>query len=286
VTLSAKQIAQYRADGFLLVEDAVDAKLLQALRADFDNWVVESCQHDAPYGSTINDRPRFDVEPGHCAERPALRRVNAPIEVSDAYYAATVNSRMTDIVADLVGPNVKLHHTKINSKLPGAATAVKWHQDFTFTPHTNDDVVTALLMIDEVTLDNGPLEVAPGSHRGELHSLWHDGRFTGAVDDRIAARFTEQAVSVIGPPGAVCLMHSRLAHGSAPNCSSMPRTLHISVFSAEDAVPCSPSPMPNRFEGLLVRGARTGKVRSIPFEMELPELPRTASFFDQQASTD
>ncbi len=29
---------------------------------------------------------------------------------------------MTDYVADLIGPNVKFHHSKINSKLPGAAT--------------------------------------------------------------------------------------------------------------------------------------------------------------------
>ena len=36
---------------------------------------------------------------------------------------------MTEAITSLVGPNVRLHHTKINSKLPGAATQVKWHQD-------------------------------------------------------------------------------------------------------------------------------------------------------------
>ena len=51
------------------------------------------------------------------------------------------------MVADLIGPDVKLHHTKINSKLPGSATAVKWHQDFPFTPHSNDSLITALLMV-------------------------------------------------------------------------------------------------------------------------------------------
>jgi len=55
---------------------------------------------------------------------------------------------MVDMVADLIGPNVRYHHSKINSKLPGAATHVKWHQDFPFTPHTNSDMVTALLMVD------------------------------------------------------------------------------------------------------------------------------------------
>jgi len=127
--------------GYLVVEHAVSGDLLARLKADFSDWVEESRRHDAAYGETLDGRPRFDLEAGHCKEKPALRRVNAPIEVSDAYHEATTDSRMTDCVADLIGPNIKLHHTKINSKLPGAATTVKWHQDFPFTPHTNDDTI-------------------------------------------------------------------------------------------------------------------------------------------------
>ncbi|MEO1276685.1 MAG: class I tRNA ligase family protein, partial [Pseudomonadota bacterium] len=56
--------------------------------------------------------------------------------------------------------------------------------------HSNADLVTALLMIDEVTPENGPLEVQPGSHKGPLHSLWHEGRFTGAVAPEIEERET------------------------------------------------------------------------------------------------
>ena len=57
----------------------------------------------------------------------------------------------------------------------------------------------------------------------------------------------------------------------------------LSVYSADDAVPLSPNPMPNRYEGLIVRGQRKGRVRSIDYAVDLPQLPDTASFFDQQA---
>jgi hypothetical protein len=170
--------------GYVVVEDAVDASLLAELRRDFDGWIEESRRHSDPYGDTADGRPRFDLEQAHTADRPGLRRVNAPVEVSDAYFRATADSRMTDCVADLIGPAVKLHHTKINSKLPGGHTEVKWHQDFPFTPHSNDDIVTALLMVDEVTEENGPLKVLPGSHRGPIHGLWHGGAFTGALSRR------------------------------------------------------------------------------------------------------
>ncbi|MEM7042916.1 MAG: phytanoyl-CoA dioxygenase family protein [Pseudomonadota bacterium] len=284
-TLTDDQKNFFWEHGYLVVEEAVDADLLARLQTDFARWVEESRGHDKAYGETLDGRPRFDLEKGHSAETPALRRVNAPIEVSDAYLEATANGRMADCVADLIGPDVKLHHTKINSKLPGAATVVKWHQDFPFTPHSNDDLVTALLMVDEVTEENGPLEVAPGTHRGPLHGLWHDGRFTGAVIDEVAATSKAQARLCTGSAGSVCLMHTRLLHGSTANRSDRPRTLHISVYSAEDAVPLVPNPVPTRFEGEIIRGERTGRVRSIPFELELPQKPATASFFDQQAAT-
>ena len=46
-------------------------------------------------------------------------------------------------------------------------------------------------------------------------------------------------------------MHTRLLHGSAPNLSDKPRTLFIAVYSAEDAIPQSPNPMPNKHEGMI-----------------------------------
>lgn len=283
--LSEAQQQQFWKDGYLVVENVVDVDCLKSMRDDFSAWVEESRSYSKPYGETLDGRARFDLEPGHQAESPALRRVSAPVEVSPAYFDAMASSRMTECVAELIGPNVKFHHSKINSKLPGGKTEVKWHQDFPFTPHSNDDIITALLMVDEVTLENGPLEVVAGSHTGEIHGLWHDGVFTGAVDDSITEDCLQKAITCVGAAGSVCLMHSRLLHGSAPNLSEHPRTLFICVYSAEDAVPYSSNPVPTRFEGLIVAGEQTNKVRSIPYEIELPQKPAGASFFDQQAQS-
>ena len=282
--LTHDQIAFFNANGYLVVDDVVSPALLARLRQDFAAWVEESRRQGAAYGETMDGRARFDVEPGHCADRPGLRRVASPAEISDAYYEAMASSRMVEAVADLIGPNVKLHHTKINSKLPNTATKVEWHQDFPFTPHSNDDLITALLMIDEVTEENGPLEVLPGSHKGPLEPLWHDGRFTGAVDAATTARCVAQAVRCTGRAGSVCLMHTRLLHGSAPNQSNRARTLYIVVYSAEDAVPLAANPLPSRFDGLIVHGEASGMVRSTPNVLRLPQKPKGASFFVQQAA--
>ncbi len=280
--LTDQQKEHFWDNGYLLVEDAVSEDLLEQMQTQFDAWVDESKSHASPWGATFDRRPRFDVESGHNAERPALRRVNSPVEISQAYHDGMMSSRVPDVIAELIGPNIKYHHSKINSKLPGAATEVKWHQDFPFTPHSNDDLITALVFIDTVHNDNGPLEIAPGSHRGEIHSLWDGDTFVAAVADDVAEWCRSQSVSCTGPAGACCFMHTRLLHGSAPNRSDQPRTLFISVYSAEDAIPLSPNPVPSRLEGRIVRGRPTGNVRSVPFNFKLPQKPSTASFFDQQ----
>lgn len=281
--LNGEQVQQFRRDGVLTVEDAVTPELLARMREQFAQWVDESRNHDSAYGHTVDGRPRFDVEPGHSREHPALRRVNAPADISEPFFEAMVDSRMVDMVADLIGPNVKHHHNKINSKLPGSATQVKWHQDFPYTPHSNTDLVTALLMLDDVTSENGALEVSPGSHRGEIYDLWHDGVFTGAVDDVVAERLRASAQTCCGPAGSVCLMHTCLVHGSAANRSDAPRTLFIAVYSAADAAPLRPNPVPNLHEGLLVHGVDPGTIRSTGFRVRPAEFPKGASFFNQQA---
>jgi ectoine hydroxylase-related dioxygenase (phytanoyl-CoA dioxygenase family) len=280
--LSEDQKSFFHENGYLVVENAVSEELLHRLRDEFSGWVEESRQHDTPFGSMLDGRPRFDIETGHSKDQPALRRVSSPDEISESYYEAMANSGVTDAVADLIGPNIKLHHTKINSKLPHSATVVKWHQDFPFTPHSNDDLITALLMVDQVTMDNGPLEVWSGTHKGEIHSLWHDGVFTGAVDDAVTNAALDNRSYCTGKAGSVCLMHTRLLHGSAKNNSDHPRTLYIMVFSAADAMALTPSPVPSKHQGVVVRGHDDGRVRSVSYDIERPELPKGASFFTQQ----
>lgn len=283
--LTQAQIQQFQDQGYLLLENAIDATQIDSIQTQFAEWVEESKSQTEAYGITKDGRPRFDVEVDHSSEHPALRRVASPTELSETCLNIVRNSAASQAVVDSMGPNIRFHHSKFNSKLPKTSTVVKWHQDFTFEPHSNDDTVTVLIFVDEVTLENGPLLLAPGSNKGELHSLWHDGVFTGAMSDEAAAKFEKVAVPCVGKAGSACLMSGRVAHASRANQSDAARTLFIYCLTAADAFPLSPNPLPSEHAGLLIAGAETGKVRGTIFEMELPEVPEGASFFTQQAQT-
>jgi ectoine hydroxylase-related dioxygenase (phytanoyl-CoA dioxygenase family) len=283
MALSKSEIAQFWQDGFLVVPDAITPVQLAAMRGQIDDWVEESRGHREPFGPpTLDGRPRFDMGEEHRSDRPALRRVNNPSDVAPAFRDVMEKARVVDMVADLLGPDVKFHHCKINLKLPGSNTEVGYHQDFAYTPHTNDDLITALIFIDEVTEDNGALMVVPGSHKGPLHSLFENGRFTGSIEDGKAAEMKAQQVPAIGPAGSVCLMHTRLCHGSEANRSDRPRALYICVYSAADAFPLARNPMANPNEGMIVRGKATRFARLMEGPIELPQQPKSASFFAVQ----
>ena len=281
--LSQEQIDAYWRDGYLVLADALRPEQLAALAADFEAWRTESQSIGEPHGTTLDGRARFDVEPESVDSPPALRRVAAPIEISGAYLDAMRTSPAVDAVAQLIGPNVEFNNAKINSKQPGAATEVKFHQDFMFQPHSNEDLIAVLFFLDDVTLENGPLEVVPGSHRGPMYQHWHDGVFTGAVSAAVVASKCQNTVAATGPAGTACLMHTRLLHGSAPNRSDHPRTLFISEYRAEDAKALQVNHLPSVHDGEVVRGERTNMVRCSSYTMEFPEVPTGASFFSQQA---
>jgi len=276
--------ADFQRDGYVMLENAVTKQQLDALNAQLAEWVEESRSHPGNYGQVMDGRPRFDIEPKtHGPNSPALRRVSSPVEVSQTYLDVMRDNAALDLTAHIFGPNIKLVATKVNLKLPGSGTAVKYHQDFPFEPHSNDNVMTVLIFLDDVTMENGPLEVIPASHEGKIYSLWHDGVFTGAVDPALEDGFRAQSISCTGKAGSACLMHSRVMHASLPNLTDAPRSLYIITYVAEDAVALAPNPLPHAYDGEVVRGRYTGRVRTTLYEMELPEYPKETSFFGQQA---
>jgi len=284
--LSQNQKKQFWTDGFLLVENAINDMQLENLKKTFLDWVNESRNYKTDYGETMDGRPRFDLQPGHSSDVPGLRRIQSPEEISEVFADVMRNGRSVDMCAELIGQGIRFHHGKVNSKLPGTATKVNFHQDFPFEPMTNDDMITCLLFIDDVTLENGPLEVVPGTHKGPLYSHWHNGTFTGSVSDEILAEHEDKIIRCTGKAGSVCLMHASLLHGSAPNLSNKSRTLYISTYYAEDAVELSPNHLPSTLTHELVRGEASGRVRCSTYEMQLPEVPKGTSFFAQQASAE
>ena len=247
--LSQKQRESYFEKGYLLVERSVPMGRIEQLRAVTDE-MVERSRHQ-----TVSDAV-FDLEPGHSAATPRLRRLSSPVEHHPLYWDFLIQSPLGDIAADLVGPDVKFHHQKLNFKWAEGGEEVKWHQDIQFFPHTNYSVMTIGTYLHDCGGDQGPLGVLPGSHDGPLYNQFNDrDEWVGCLSERDTATLDlAKAEYLMGPAGSITIHNCRTVHGSKPNLSDVGRPLLLNTLSAADAFPYTCNPLATKFYGQCIRG--------------------------------
>ena len=216
--LSAGQVEHYHREGYLVVEGVVTGAPLDELREVTDRLLERARGLDA-------SDEALDLAPDHTRERPRVRRIKDPDRHHPAYAAAARRPGILDVVGDLLGPDLRFDHAKLNCKPPGGGVPIEWHQDWAFYPQTNDRMLALSLMLDECGLDNGPLLVVPGSHRGPLWDHHHEGCFVGAIDPGAADFDESSAVALVGPAGSVAVHHVCTVHGSMDSESGRERRL-------------------------------------------------------------
>jgi ectoine hydroxylase-related dioxygenase (phytanoyl-CoA dioxygenase family) len=248
--LSQPQRESYFEKGYLLAERVIPDHLITRLRAATEEMV------DRSRALSRSDQA-FDLEPGHSAASPRLRRLTSPVEHHPLYWELASTPPLVDLVADLVGPDVKFHHSKLNFKWAAGGEEVKWHQDISYWPHTNYSPLTVGVYLYDCGPDQGPLGVVPGSHAGELFSQYNErGEWVGCLGAEDVARLPVDAAEYLtGPAGSVTVHHCRAVHGSRPNLSDLGRPLLLNVFSSADAFPYTANPLPSRHAGRIVRGS-------------------------------
>lgn len=234
----------------------------------------------------IDGKARFDLESSHTADDPRLRRIGNPVDISEIYRDVMMDARTVDMVADLIGPAVKFHHCKINVKSPRSSQEVRWHQEHPFDPHANDDELVALLLLTDMTVENGALQIVPGAHR-ERYSLYQADVYT----DESLARGPRDAVAEGHSHDWRGGQHLHHRHLDAPRLRlwrqhDRPRRLFIADYTAADAIPFAPPAVPSPLHGTIVRGKPTRFARLEESMLELPRPYTEDFFFSYQESAD
>ena len=196
--LTQAEIDSYNENGYLAVESVLTDEELESLRQVTEDYVEQSRQ------VTESDNI-FDLEPGHTPESPKLRRIKQPASQHPVYGETMRHAGVLDILAQLIGPNIRAIGNKLNMKSGAYGSPVEWHQDWAFFPHTNNDVLAIGICLDDMTEANGCLMVRPGSHKGRILDHHQDGYFVGAVtepdfDDSAAARIEVPCRRHVHPP--------------------------------------------------------------------------------------
>lgn len=281
--LSSNDVTFYERNGYLLLERFIDDDWLARLRAATERFVAES-------RTMVQSSARVLLEPSHRPDCPRLRRIPNPVCHDADFEAFGIRGPLLDIAEDLLGPDIRFHHSKLNFKWLDGGEAVEWHQDIQFWPHTNYSPLTIGVYLQDVTDEMGPMGVVPGSHQGEIfHLVNEQGAWNGAINSTDLRRVAlDRVVWLTGPAGSVTVHNCRTVHGSMPNHSPSMRPLLLHTYSAADALPVTDLMHGVPFSNEIVRGRTPPSIRfdATPCPMP-PDFRRTgySSIFATQRST-
>ena len=287
MALSKDEINFYNDQGYLLVEDVISENQHKEMLALVDGFFEKS--------KMIKENDNiFDLEDGHSSDNPRLKRIKQPHQHSQFFWDIIKESKIEGILKDLLGDNVSLKTSKLNTKAPGGGAAVEWHQDWAFYPHTNDNVLALGLMLNDVDIDNGPLMVIPESHKGPVLSHFNNGVFCGAIDPDDSDFDMSKAVTLTGKARSMTIHHARTLHGSSPNNSNRDRLVLFYECNSADAWPLvgagaymkstNPVQLCNQLEKQMVCGkvSYQPRMENVPVTIPLPPAPDYGSIFTSQ----
>lgn len=273
--LSEAEVEFYHREGYLIVERLFERADLERVDATVSE-MTERALSGGDFSKVL------ELEPEPVDGRRVPRRIFSPFDQHETFQSLGSDPRLLDRVESLIGPNFNLQHSKLNMKPAKVGSAVEWHQDLAYFPHTNDSLVTTLIYLDDATEENGCLQVLPRHHFHFFDHAGPDGKFAGMITENLDG--FGKPISLAAPAGSAIFMHCITPHASLPNRSDRPRRTLIYEYRAADAFPIYYGEMTNISEakyrplrGKPARFARFGGPSPL-----IPNVGKYASLYELQ----
>ena len=228
VELSDAQLAHYRSQGFVVIENLVSPAELSALQERLREYT---------HGERSQERLRVQIEPrvtrGELSvDHPGdgIRKIDGLVESDDLFQALGRHPNIVGVLARILGPDIKMVRNAVLLKPPEVGSAKGMHQDSPYWPIRPMDLCSCWFAIDEATIENGCMGVIAGAHRDGALPHVH------VTDDYVIPpeHYDEAAKTLASmPAGAGLFFHSLLPHATEPNLSDRwRRAIALSYMSA------------------------------------------------------
>ena len=210
--LTDSQIAAFARDGYVVVPGAFGA----ADAATIERWAreVEALPEKPGRHWVFHEKSRIDG-------RDLINRIEYIAPFHDGFAALT--RVLAAPAAQLFGEEVRLFKEKINFKMPGGGG---------FEPHQDSQAgwdayasnfINAMVCIDEATIENGCIELAPGQNRRGLLR----GMEPLTAEDTAGMGFVAYPMK----PGDMALFDAYVPHRSEPNPTGTARRMYFATYN-------------------------------------------------------
>ena len=219
--VTPEQIAFFRKEGFIRLQDVFSPDLLLELRCELVTLLAQHIGTELDGGV----RERF-------LSLDMVWLDNALVR------AFVLSPRVGKLAADLLGVgSVRLYHDNVLSKEPGCGRT-PWHYDDHHFPIATDDVVTVWIPVQPIPREMGPLAFARSVESYRLiESLVFDTTST-RYDREITERFADAGVVVDDGPfdlGEISFHHNLSVHTAGPNDTARSRVVLSNTYFPDGA---------------------------------------------------
>lgn len=254
MSISTAQVAEYLANGFLVIDGFADPATCDEMRAraaamvhEFDPAAVvsifsthEQSRTTDDYFLTSGDKIRFFFEENafntdgtlKYEKEKSINKIGHALHDLDPVFERFSRSQTIKNLATAIGmENPLLLQSMYIFKQPNIGGEVTCHQDSTFLYTDPLDILGLWFAIEDATIENGCLWAIPGGHRSGLKSRWvrsPEGMKFDVFDTEPWPE--DQLVPLEVSKGSLILLHGLLPHRSFENRSSRSRhayTLHL-----------------------------------------------------------
>lgn len=220
LSITEDQMRQYVEEGYFILEGAVDADTLAALRGECTRFIGEIDARMDAAGTQVEGI-------NHRGKRYFIT-LNHP--KSEALTEFVFSEAMAEICRATIGADAFVFMEQFVVKMAEVGMTFSWHQDSGYVSHGRVPYVSCWCALDDMTLENGTISVLPYSRAGTRERVRHDTQ--EGTNDRVGYHGDDPGIPVIVPAGSIAVFSSTLFHCSGANTTSRPRRSYLVQYSA------------------------------------------------------
>jgi phytanoyl-CoA hydroxylase len=213
--VEAEQVALFREQGFLVIEQAFTEPEIAAAQAGLRDLLAGRVEGD--FLLQYEPKAQAILEELTAEERAdAVRKLMDFARFEPRLAALADHAKLLRVVERILGEPPTRFQDMALLKPPRLGCEKPWHQDHAYFDYPlGTPIVGVWIALDEATQENGCMALVPGGHRAGPR--WHFQRRDWQICD--SEMFGLRRVAVPLRPGGCLLFDGLLPHGTPPNLS-------------------------------------------------------------------
>ena len=246
--LSEAQLASYRENGFLVIENFLDAKELAHWQKTTQEAVDQRLAMTAEgVNSTETNRILSNQQNPDSYYAQVFTQCIKLLETHEGMKELMLDPRLGELAATLAGVDgIRIWHDQALFK-PPFGNPTGWHLDNPYWSFSTRDTLSLWVALDDATLGNGCMWYIPGSHKTATWENAGIGQNMSRLCSSSIPQWREiEPVACPCPAGSAVFHNGLTAHGAGANMTNKPRRAMTCGYMPDGATFNGPAEHPPR----------------------------------------